>query len=303
MTSNSSKRMLNFILGRWVLTALLCCHAVLAIPAFAARVVVDETGRKVTVPERAQRIVCLTPSVTDTIFALGAGAQVAAITDYTVYPPEALKKPSIGAILRPSLERIATMHPDLVIAIATLNDPETIRGIEHMGVPVFLVNQSGIAGLYRSVESIGQAIGRTSEARALVARLRQRESRVRAEAERYPHPSVFFAVSVAPCITAGHGAFLTELLIAAGARPVTDSMPQEWINISLESVLPKRPQYILLLRDSPVTLKELQTRPGWRDMEAVRTGRVLRIDERLQYPSPVAFDALEDFARQLHAAR
>ncbi|MDR3764629.1 MAG: helical backbone metal receptor [Acidobacteriota bacterium] len=284
-----------------MLSVLLGAASVL--PAYAARVVVDETGRKVTVPDRARRIVCLTPSVTDTVFALGAGDQVAAITDFTAYPPAALKKPSIGNILRPSLERIATMHPDLVIAIATLNDPETIRGLEHMGVPVFLVNQSGITGLYRSVESIGQAIGRPSEARVLVASLRQREARVRREAERLPHPSVFFAVSVAPCITAGHGAFLTELLTAAGARVVTDNMPQEWINISLESILPKRPQYILLLKDSPVTLKELQMRPGWRDMEAVRTGRVLRIDDRLQYPSPVAFDALENFARQLHEAR
>lgn len=301
MICNGSKRIFWFSSRRcWLAALVLCC---VTASAHASRVVVDETGRKVTVPDRAQRIVCLTPSVTDTVFALGAGGQVAAITDFTSYPPEALKKPSIGAILRPSLERIATLHPDLVIAIATLNDPETIRGLEHMGVPVFLVNQSGIAGLYRSVESIGQAIGRPREAHALVAQLRQREAWVRAEAARHPHPTVFFAVSVAPCITAGRGAFLTELLSAAGAKVVTDSLPQEWINLSLESVLPKRPKYILLLKDSPVTLKELQTRPGWRDMEAVRSGRVLRIDERLQYPSPVAFDALENFARQLHAAR
>jgi iron complex transport system substrate-binding protein len=275
----------------------------LALPSYAVRVVTDETGRKVQLPDVVHRIVCLTPSITDTVFAIGAGDKVAGITDYTVYPPEALKKPSIGEVLRPSLERIAALHPDLVIGVAPLNDPETIRGVERMNVPVFLVNQSGIEGLYRSIQSIGRAAGRDAAAQALVAKLRAREARVRAEAAKGTQPSVLFAISITPCITAGRGAFITELLTAAGARSVTGDMPQEWINVNIEALMPRRPEYILLLRDSPVGLKEMRQSAGWSAMEAVRAGRVLRIDERLQYPSPVAFDALEDFARQLRSAR
>jgi iron complex transport system substrate-binding protein len=272
-----------------------------ATPSFALRVVVDDTGRKVQLPDQVHRIICLTPSVTDTVFAIGAGDKVAGITDYTAYPPEAMKKPSIGEILRPSLERLAVLHPDLVIGVAPLNDPETIRGVEHMGVPVFLVNQSGIEGLYHSIESIGRAVGNDGAARALVAKLRAREAHVRADAARGTHPSVLFAISITPCITAGRGAFITELLTAAGARPVTQELPQEWINVNIEALVPRRPDFILLLRDSPVGLKELRERAGWSAMEAVRAGRVLRIDERLQYPSPVAFDAMEDFAKQLRS--
>ena len=90
----------------------------LSLPAAALRVVTDETGRKVTLPDQIHRIVCLSPSITDTVFAIGAGADVVGITDYTLYPPEARQKPSIGDILRPSLERIAILHPDIVIGIA-----------------------------------------------------------------------------------------------------------------------------------------------------------------------------------------
>ena len=82
----------------------------LALPAFAARVVEDETGRAVALPDRAHRILCLAPSITDTVFAIGAGADVAGITDYTKYPPEARGKPSVGEVLRPSLERIAVQE-------------------------------------------------------------------------------------------------------------------------------------------------------------------------------------------------
>ncbi len=274
----------------------------LSLPAAALRVVTDETGRKVTLPDQIQRIVCLSPSITDTVYAIGAGGDVVGITDYTLYPPQARQKPSVGNILRPSLERIAILHPDIVIGIVPLNEGETIQGIEHMGIPVFLVNSSGVEGLYHSIASIGGAIGREAQATALVAQLRLRERRVRAQAPTGKRPSVFFALSLDPCITAGHRAFITELLTAAGARSVTDDLAQECIDINIEAIIPRKPDFILLLKDSPFGLEQMRQQPGWKALEAVRMGRVLRIDDRLQYPSPVAFDALEDFARQLRAA-
>src|SRR6266545_6099078 len=75
------------------------------------RIVADETGRSLRLPDHPHRIVCLAPSITDTVYAIGAGADVVAISDFTLYPAEALQKPSIGGVLRPSLERIAVLHP------------------------------------------------------------------------------------------------------------------------------------------------------------------------------------------------
>jgi iron complex transport system substrate-binding protein len=285
--------------------AALCAVFVLALalPASALRVLTDEAGRKVTLPDRVHRIVCLTPSITDTVYAIGAGADVVGITDYTQYPPEARQKSSIGGVLRPSLERIAVLHPDLAIGIGSFNDAETIRGIERLGIPVFLVNATGLAGLYNSIAAIGRALGRETEAAALVARLRQREQAVRSQAAAAAkRPSVFLAISLDPCITAGRRAFITELLSAAGARSVTDDLQQEWVHLNIEAIVPRKPAFILVLQDSPFGLNEMNEHAGWRSLEAVRTGRVLRIDERLQYPSPVAFDALEAFARQLRSA-
>jgi len=301
--ANSARRVLRqrcAALGKVTACALVALG--FALPAAAVRVVSDETGRKVTLPDHVHRIVCLAPSITDTVYAIGAGADVAGITDYTLYPPEARQKPSIGELLRPSLERIAALHPELAIGIAPLNDAETIRGIERMGIPVFLVNATGLEGLYGSIASIGRALGRETDAAALVTRLRIREQKVRAEAQAGKRPSVFLAISIDPCITAGRRAFITELLTVAGARPVTDDLAQEWVNVNIEAIIPRKPEFVLLLRDSPFGLEQMREHAGWKSLEAVRMGRVLRIDDRLQYPSPVAFDALEDFARQLHSA-
>ena len=283
--------------------AILCAIIALSLPAAAARQVIDESGRNVTVPDHAHRIICLTPSITDTVYAIGAGNDVVGITDYTIYPPQARQKTSVGDVLRPSLERIAVLHPDLVIGIASFNDAETIRGIERMGIAVFLINGSGLEGLYHSIASIGRAVGRDSESATLVSQLRTRERNVRLLAQSGTHPKVFFALSIDPCITAGHRAFITELLTAAGAHSVTDDLAQEWVNVNVEAILPKKPDFVLLLKDSPFGVKEMRDHPGWRSFEAVRMGRVIRVDDRLQYPSPVAFDALESLAAQLHSAQ
>src|SRR5260370_12465122 len=80
--------------------------------AHASRVVTDETGRTVTVPDHPHRVICLVPSVTDTVFALGSGDDVVPVSDYTTYPPAALKKPSIASLLKPSTKPTLSSHPD-----------------------------------------------------------------------------------------------------------------------------------------------------------------------------------------------
>jgi ABC-type Fe3+-hydroxamate transport system substrate-binding protein len=101
-------------------------------------------------------------------------------------------------------------------------------------------------------------------------------------------------------MTAGHGAFITELIEIAGGTSVTRDMPNEWPRISLETLISRQPEYLLLVKGSAVTLEALQQRAGWRSLEAVAKGRILYVDDRIQVPSPLAFDALEDLAKQLH---
>lgn len=271
--------------------------------AHAARILQDESGRNVTLADHVSRVVCLTPSVTDTVYSLGAASLIVGITDYTEFPPQAAsEKKSVGDILNPSLERIFALHPDVVIGVSTLNSPDTIKGLERVGIPVFLVSGRGLAGVYSSIASIGRALGRDKEAATLVERLKAREQKVRATAQGKLRPTVFLVVQLDPCITAGHGAFITELIEAAGARSVTDDLAQDWLRVSLEAIIPRNPEYIMLIKSSQITLKDMQSRAGWNALQAVQKGRLFVADDRLQTPSPVAFDGLEDLARQLQAA-
>lgn len=268
--------------------------------ASASRIMRDEFDRDVKVPNHPHRLVCLAPSITDTVYALGRGNDVVGITDYTKYPPEATQKPSVGGVLNPSLEKLAALNPDLVLAIGDLNNNDLIRAVERLGFPIFVVHPHRIRDVYRSIENVGRAIDAQQQASALIASLQAREAAVRQRVAGKPRPNVFFLLWPDPLMTAGQGAFITDLIDIAGGKSVTADLPNEWPRISFESVLARQPEY-LLFRKSDVSLDDLRRQGNWIRLAAVRNGKVFYADERIEFPSPVAFDALEDLANQFHA--
>ena len=282
------------------LLSLLSLTVTLAGPCFASRTLTDEMGRKVVVPDHPHRVICLMPTVTDTVFALGAGDDVVAISDYTKYPAAALKKPSVGDLIKPSIEMILSLHPDLVIGMQPKGPMEVTDQLERAGIPIFLVSPHGMAGIFNSVKSVGMALNRTPQADALIHSLQQRVDAVRARTKGLPAPRVFMPIWYDPITTIGKNAFITEVIDAAGGRSVTDDLISEWPQISMEIVLERAPDALLLVRGGKTTLQVLQDRPGWSSMTAIKERRAYYVDDRINFASPVAIDALEDLAKQFH---
>lgn len=270
------------------------------LPGMASRILVDETGRSVTVPDHPHRVICLVPSITDSVFALGAEEDVIAVSDYVQFPPEARKKPSVGSITNPSLEMILSLHPDLVLGMPQINQRPVLEQLQHLNIPVYLVDPHGIAGILHTITSLGQATNRESQAGALVNSLTQRIAVVRSSVRGKPVVNVFMPVSYDPVITIGKGAFITEIIALAGGRSITDDVNQEWPQISMETVVARAPAALLMMRGGKTTIDGLKDRSGWSVVPAVRMNRVYYVDKRVELPSPIAIDALEDLARQFH---
>lgn len=274
--------------------------ACISLPALASRTLIDETGQKVVVPDHPHRIICLVPSITDSVYALGAGDDVIAISDYVEFPEAARKKPSVGSIMTPSLETIVALHPDLILGVPKANSQATLDQLSKLGVPVFLVDPHGLPGILRSITSLGHALNRDPQANMLTTGLERRIDRVRNFAHGKPAISIFMPVWYDPVITIGRGAFITQIIEAAGGHSVTDDLAQEWPHVSLEAVIERAPQALLLMRDGKMTFDTLQKKPGWNDLPAVKARRAYYVDRRVNFPSPIAIDALEDLARQFH---
>jgi len=284
------------------ITLLLAACAFVCVPRLAGRELKDELGRLVRLPEHPQRVVCLAPSLTETVYALGLGDSVVGVTDFTDDPPEARTKPSVGGLTDASLEKIVSLRPDLVLAMGTLNREETVDELERDGIPVFVVDPQGLQGILKSIVDIGEALNHSAEAARLVKRLESQQAAVAARVAGRPRVKVLFVVWYDPVVTSGSKSFLTDVIAAAGGQSVTADMAQAWPQISLEEVMRRSPDFLLLVRAAHggVTEEDLAAHAGWDQLAAIRRHHVIYMDEKLIHPSPIVFEALESLAKQLH---
>jgi iron complex transport system substrate-binding protein len=283
---------------RAVLLLLMICTT--AIASAASRHMRDDLGREITVPDHPHRLICLAPNVADTVYAIGAGNEVIAVTDFTKYPAEARRKPSVGLPLTPSLETIVSLHPDLVIGSSDFGGLGIVNQIQQVGIPVFLVNPRSLEGIYNSVLIVGKALNREAEAERVVSRLRRRVAAVEAWTKGKPRVRVCMLIWNEPITTIGKRSYITEIIAAAGGESITGDLAQEWPQISFESLVAQAPESILLVRGSKMSFDDLAKRPEWRGVAAIREHRVFYTDDRLYSPSPIAIDALESLAAQFH---
>jgi iron complex transport system substrate-binding protein len=294
----------NFVAKLWFAAKSLQTYGLLigifVLPCAANRIVHDQLGRAVTVPDHPHRIVCLMPSVTDAVFALGAGDDVIAVSDYSKYPAEAKNKISIGSLINPSMEMIVALHPDLAIGSSDFNRLKGVDQIEKYGIPVFMVRSAGIEGIYASLLAIGNALNRNTEAELAVRKLRDRVAAVKARVEHQPKVRVFMLIWPDPVTTIGKHAFITEVIAAAGGESITENLAEDWPVIGFESVVTMAPEHLLLVHDGRVFFDDLEKRPGWDTLPAIKNRSVYYTDDRMYSPSPVAIDALEELAKDFH---
>ncbi len=290
-----------------------------------AREVRDEVGRHVRLPERIERVISLAPNLTEIVFALGAGDRLVADTDYCDYPAAARSKPQVGSVLNPSVERIVSLKPDLVLATVAGNRAETVTTLEKLGVPVYATNPRTVEGILTSILHIGDLLGEEQAALRLTSDVRQRldilEQRLRANLARpsrslaaaagfrRSRPRVLFVVWEEPLISAGRNNFLTDAIALAGGESITASFSADWPRLSLEAAVHEQPDFLVFAyhgtsveksAELSAWLARLKDKPGWREFRAVRQGKVILVSDTINRPAPRFFDAIEELARALH---
>lgn len=267
-----------------------------------ARQVTDQTGRRVKIPVHPRWLVSLAPSVTEIVYALGLGDRLVGDTDYCDYPPDALRKPHVGAVLNPSLERIVALKPDLVLGTPEANRRETADQLERLGIPVYGLTGHTLDDVLHSIEDIGQVLGCDEEALRLVTRLQARIESVAKRVDQQPKTKVLFVVWYRPLITAGPRTFIADVIARAGGISISNDLTGEWPRLSLEEALRRDPDVILFPKTEAFSpqLEEFQRLPGWKELTAVKSHRMYFISETIMRPSPRLVDALEEVAATLH---
>jgi iron complex transport system substrate-binding protein len=276
-------------------------------PAPAERTFTDTLGREVTLSGTPARIISLAPSVTEILFAIGAGPQVVGVTTFCNFPPEAEALPEIGGFSARtiSVEAIVDLQPDLVIAGAA-SQLAVVEALEPLGIPALVLDPANLEAVFANIEQLGTITGHEDEAAATVADIRTRMDAVAATVATIPaeeRPEVFWEVFDEPLMTAGPNTFIGQLIDLAGATNVFADASEDYPQISAEAIVERDPS-VIMGPDShadKLTPELVAARPGWGEITAVKTGQIYLLDgDMSSRPGPRLADALEDLARALY---
>lgn len=256
--------------------AAVACRAPEPAPAAADRFPAPDGSLVAVAPLPVTRVVSTLQSATEWLVLLGAADRLVARTDYD-RQPELAALPSLGGGLEVSAEAIAALEPDVVLGWRIRASVELQRTLATFGIPVVAVEATDTAEIYRQLGVLGRLVGRDAMADSLASALRAELAAARATCEG-PPASVVVVLSTEPPVTTGRGTWMHELLPAACLENAFGDLSLPWPTISLEALVARQPDYVLTSRGEPgERLATLRALPGWRDLEAVREGRVLEI--------------------------
>ncbi len=239
--------------------------------------VTDDYGRTVVVPAAPQRVVSLSPAVTEIMFALGAGDLLVGRTDFCVYPDAAGDIPSIGGISNLNVERILSMQPDLIISGSMVGKKFTDQ-FDQMGTPmVCVIEKPKFEALYDNIKAIGKLVGKEHEADSLIENLKLRMESLLAHGDSSQNtqlPSVYYVVGFGAGgnFTAGGNTFINDIIRMAGGRNIAEDI-EGW-SYSLEALVKEDPNFIIVRREDSAAFCGMKP---YNRLSAVKNGHVIGI--------------------------
>ena len=278
-----------------------------ATPTAASLTFTDGLNRTVTLKSPAQRIVSLAPSVTEMLFAVGAGAQVVGRDSFSDYPASVTSLTDVGGSSGAySYETITSLHPDLVIA-AQINTADQVKALENLGLTVYYVsNPVDFSDLFNEMVTLGKLSGHESTAQTAADALNKRVQAVKVTiAKAASQPLVFYELDgtdPSKPWTIGPGSFMDQMITTAGGKNVGADLSSQWAQISVEDLLVKNPDLILLGDGNyGVNADKVAARTGWDKLSAVQQKHIYTFDDDLvSRAGPRMVDGLETLAKLIH---
>jgi len=267
---------------------------------------VDALGRAVKLRAPARRIVSLVPSITETLFALGAGGQIAGVTDYCIHPEESVRqKPRVGGTKNAAIDTILQLKPDLVIANAEENRPHQVERLEASGIPVFVTFPKTIDGCLKMISDAGALSGCERRARELMRSIEDAR-RTAALAPDFPRPRVLCPIWKNPYMTINRDTFVDDVIRTAGGSNIFADHSDRYPVFTLDEAAARTPDVVLLPTEPyRFTERDKADFQAWgTTVAAIRDARVHVVEgELLSWYGPRTARALEELPRLLHPER
>ena len=261
--------------------------------------ITDFLGREITIEKEPERIVSLAPSVTELIFAVGAGDRVVGVTEYDTYPEEVKDLPNVGGFKGPNIELITAQEPDIVFA-STLSGKEEMETLEKMGIPVVVIEAKSIDNIYESIEMLGKITNKEEKAQTIVNEMKSKIQEISNKVKDRPKIKVFHLIDINGNWTAGSGTFIHELINLAGGQNIAEDT-EGWVQYSIEELVSKNPDAIVMpsYAGDVETIKNME---GYKETNAVKNNNIYVVsnDDIISRATNRIVLGLEEIAKFLH---
>lgn len=194
----------------------------------------------------AERVVSLAPSLSEIVVELGAANLLVGVLDGGERPVELAQVPSVGQYGQLDMERLLSLNPDLILLWPGSVGPAQREQLQRLNIPVYVAEPHSLEQLTTQVQAIAEQLGRAEAGRQLAAQLRQRLVELRQRYQRAQPLRVFYQVWNQPLYTVGGGQIISDALSVCGARNVFDDLKLPAPQVSIESVLQRDPELILV---------------------------------------------------------
>jgi iron complex transport system substrate-binding protein len=254
-----------------------------------------------------KRIVSLTCSNTEILFALGLGARVVGVDDWSDFPRVVKTLPKVGPDLKIDMARVAALGPDLILASLSVPGMErNLPGLERLGVPFVVLEPKSLDDVFEDIETISAATGVSESGRRLIADLQARIEAVRARAcEAIGRPTLYWEWWPKPLISPGRQSWMVQMSDLAGADLLFKDVEATSFVVQESQVCERDPDFVMLCwcgtLQEKMNVSKVRERPGWERLRAVKRDRIHCFPEDLfGRPGPRLVEGLERLARVVH---
>ncbi len=259
----------------------------------------DDLGRRISVSKSPSRIISLAPNITETLFALGLGERVIGVTTYCDFPAEAKTKEKIGDTIKPNLERIIALKPDLVLLSTSSQLEKITHQLDQLAIPVYITNPRTVTEVITSIGKLGAVTGTSDRAEKLASSMQQQIKSIEPTEQR---PRVLYVLQLSPLITAGKNTFINDLINLAGGISISGAEATDYPQFSRETVIARAPEVIILPESHGSEIVNLEAvKNAFSTTPAVKNNRIVTINpDLIDRPGPRIVEGLAELEKKIH---
>jgi iron complex transport system substrate-binding protein len=274
-----------------------------------SQILIDGLKSRVVVVDRPQRVVALTPALSELAAQLIDSdlSRMVGVVERSDFPVEVKKIQSVGAYHQFNLEKVLSLKPDLVLATADGNPKDRVLRLRELGVPVVVTQEKNLEDIGSTVLLVARSLGVFERGRQKVGAFENELNKLRKRFKSNVSPKVLLQLGDDPLIVGGSASFLNDCLIRVGARNVYSDAPLGYPHPSMEDVLSRNPDVIVILTFEDDTRRSEEMLKKWlrfKDLNAVKNGRVrLLSSDQLLRPTPRIVEGLNQLAQIIYGTQ